>query len=56
MAALAASRFNPELKIFYHRLLDNGKKPIVVLTTVMRKIITILNAKIREMKAQMKMS
>ena len=47
MAALAASRVNPELKTFYHRLLDNGKKPIVALTAVMRKIITILNAKIR---------
>ncbi len=56
MAALVASRYNPELKTFYQRLLDNGKKPIVALAAVMRKIITILNAKIRDMKTQMKMS
>lgn len=48
MAALAASRCNPELKIFYQRLRKNGKKPIVAITAVMRKLIIIANAKIRD--------
>ena len=56
MAALVASRHNPELKAFYQRLLDKGKKRLVALAAVMRKIITILNAKIRDMNAQMEMS
>ena len=48
MAALVASRHNPDMKAFYQRLLENGKKPIVALTALMRKILTILNAKIRD--------
>ncbi len=48
MAALSASRFNSALREFYHRLLKNGKKPMVALTAVMRKLIVILNAKIRD--------
>jgi transposase len=48
MAALAASRYNPNLKGFYNRLLNNGKKPIVALTAVMRKLITIINARLRD--------
>jgi transposase len=50
MAALSATRFNPELKQFYQRLRQNGKKPMVALTAAMRKLITILNAKIRDAK------
>ena len=50
MAALVAARHNPDLKAFYNRLINNGKKPIVALTALMRKIITILNAKIRDHK------
>ncbi len=48
MAAMAARRFNPNLRAFYERLIENGKKPIVAITAIMRKIITILNAKIRD--------
>ena len=48
MAALVASRHNPDMKAFYQRLLENGKKPIVALTALMRKMLTILNAKIRD--------
>jgi transposase len=49
MAAMAARNFHPELKPFYLRLVQNGKKPMVALTAVMRKLITILNAKLRDL-------
>lgn len=48
MAALSAKRYNPDLKIFFDRLVKNGKKPIVALVAVMRKMIVILNARIRD--------
>lgn len=47
MAALTATRHNPQLKSFYQRLIANGKKPIVALTATMRKLITIANARIK---------
>lgn len=49
MAALSAKRYNPDLREFYDRLLTkNHKKPIVALIAVMRKIIVILNARVRD--------
>ena len=48
MAALAASRAKGPLKAQYQRLRDNGKKPIVAIAALMRKIIVILNARIRD--------
>jgi transposase len=48
MAAMTARNFNPQLRAFYARLIQNGKKPMVALTAIMRKLITILNAKIRD--------
>lgn len=48
MAALAASRYNPKLKAHYQQLIGRGKKPIVALTAVARKLITIINARIRD--------
>lgn len=48
MAALVASRFNPIMKEFYHRLCVVGKKsPKVALVAVMRKLVVILNTMIR---------
>ncbi len=47
MAALAASRFNPPIRIFYKRLLAAGKKKKVALTACMRKLLVILNALLR---------
>ena len=44
MAALSASRVNPAINIFYRRLIEAGKKPKVALTACMRKLLTILNA------------
>ena len=53
MAAMAASRSKSELAAFYKRLVANGKKPIVALTALMRKIIVIANAKIRDQRTQL---
>lgn len=50
MASLSAARFNPELRAFYRRLREAGKPAKVALTAVSRKLLTILNAMIRDMK------
>jgi len=44
MATLAATRSNPVIRTFYHRLCEEGKPPKVALTACMRKLLTILNA------------
>lgn len=49
MASLSAVRFNPELRAFYQRLKGAGKASKVALTAVSRKLLTILNAMIRDM-------
>lgn len=46
MAAFSASHSNSHLGVFYKRLVQKGKKPMVALTALMRKIITIANAKL----------
>lgn len=48
MATLAAVRFNPVIKAFYQRLIEEGKRPKVALTACMRKLIVILNAMVRD--------
>jgi transposase len=48
LAALSASRYNPGLRAFYQRLLAAGKPKMVALIAVARKILTILNAIIRD--------
>lgn len=50
MAALVASRFNPVLKAFRDKLVAAGKPKIVAIVAVMRKLLTILNAIIRDGK------
>ena len=52
MAALAASRAKGPLHDTYQRLVQNGKKRIVAIGALMRKIIVILNAKLRDLNAQ----
>jgi transposase len=47
MAAMAARRSNSPLKAFYEKLVANGKKKMVALTALMRKIIVIANAKLK---------
>jgi transposase len=48
MAALVASRYNKTLRSFYQRLLQAGKPKKLALTAVMRKLLTILNAMVRD--------
>jgi transposase len=48
MAAMSASNWNPVLKAFHDRLAATGKKPKVVIVAVMRKMITMLNAMVRD--------
>jgi len=47
-AALSAARHNPDLCAFYKRLVENGKKPKVALTAVMRKLVVLANTLIKE--------
>jgi transposase len=48
MGALVATRHNPKLKEFYERLLAAGKPKKVALVACMRKLLSILNAVMRE--------
>lgn len=48
MGALVAARFNPELKKFRDRLVANGKPKLVAIIAVARKLLTILNAILRD--------
>lgn len=48
VAVGAATRNNPLLKAFYEKLKTAGKKPKVALVAVMRKLIVMLNAMIRD--------
>lgn len=50
MAAMTAARANPVLKLFYERLVGEGKSKVCALTAVARKLLTILNAIIRDAK------
>lgn len=50
MAALSASQHNPVIRAFYQRLKQAGKPHKVALTACMRKLLTILNAMIRDNK------
>lgn len=50
MAAMSAKRCNPALKRFYERLVAAGKAKMVALIAVARKLLTILNAIIRDKK------
>src|SRR6266481_2068385 len=47
MGTLVATRFNPQIKVFYKRLLAAGKVKKVALTACMHKFLTILNAMLK---------
>lgn len=51
MATLVAVRYNPVLKAFYVRLLERGKLKKVALVACMHKLLTILNAIVKQGKA-----
>jgi transposase len=48
MGALVAARFNPTIRAFHARLRASGKLPKVALVACMRKLLTILNAIVRD--------
>lgn len=48
ICALVAIRYDENLKTFYEKLTAKGKKKMVAIVAVMRKIIIILNAKCKE--------
>ena len=50
LSAMVAIRYNPDIKRFYERLLQSGKHKKVALTACIRKIVTALNAMLRDNK------
>lgn len=48
MATLSAIRFNPRISAYYQKLIAERKAPKVALVAAMRKLLTILNAMLRE--------
>lgn len=53
LAALTASRYNPDLKAAYQRLKAAGKKPLVAITALMQRLVVIANARLRDAYAQL---
>lgn len=52
--ASIAGRYDPTLRAFRQRLLDAGKPKMVVRTAVARKLLVIMNAKARDIRAEIK--
>jgi transposase len=48
MATLVATQYNPLIQTHYQKLLDAGKRKKVALVACMRKLLTILNAMLRD--------
>ncbi len=48
MATLSAVRFNPVLRAYYQRLLARGLAPKAAMIAALRKMLTILNAMVRD--------
>ncbi len=51
MATLTAAKHNPAIRAFYQRLVAAGRPGKVALTAAMRKLLTILNAILRDRRA-----
>lgn len=50
MAAMSAVRYNPTIQAFFERLRSKGKAFKVAMTACVRKLVTILNAMVRDNK------
>lgn len=48
LAAMNGARFNPVLRAMYERLIAAGKPPKVAFIALARKLLTILNAMVRD--------
>jgi hypothetical protein len=44
MATMSATRYNPQMKVFYERLKNNGKHTTVAQIAVMRKLVIIAHS------------
>ena len=44
MATMSATRYNPQMKVFYERLKDNGKHTTLAQIAVMRKLVVIAHS------------
>ncbi len=51
LAAMAARNSKTEMKSFYENLINKGKKKMVALVALMRKIIVIANARLRDLQS-----
>jgi transposase len=51
MSILSATTWNPVIRVFYQRLRAQGKPPKVAMVACMRKLLTILNAMIRDSRS-----
>ena len=47
MSVLSGIRWNPVIKEFYKRLRHAGKPPKVAIVACMRKLLTVLNAMVK---------
>jgi len=47
MATLTATQHNPQINKYYNGLIARGKLPKIALIACMRKLITILNAMVK---------
>lgn len=56
LAAMTAARSKTALGDFYRKLVDSGKKKMVALVALMRKIVVIANARMRDHFLQKKIS
>jgi transposase len=48
LPAVVATRFNPEMKAKYHQLIRSGKCKKLAITAIMRKLVVMANALIRD--------
>ena len=48
MATVAAIKYNPVIRVFFHRLVAAGRPGKVAVIAAMRKLLTILNAMLRD--------
>jgi transposase len=53
MAAMVATRFNDTIRTFYRRLVAAGKPKKLAIVACMRKLLTILNARVRDHRARL---
>ena len=56
MPALVACRHNPDLKAKYQDLITAGKPQKVAITAIMRKLIGIANAHLRDQRQWVEMA